>query len=298
MGSQTVNIAYHYTSIDTFSKMLDGIKYNHFLFHGSYILSMNDPLEFKYGFNQVHRLLKSIENELMIDTGDRLSRIWEEDETREEQIKMLSDTFSLPFVVCFSNHKDYLPQWIMYGDNGYGVSLGFSIQDYCKISKLASGMKILDFTDFDEKKMYAIKVSYKSISGRHSFRIFLKNLYKEYIEKLQAIKDTESRIKTQLEYLKTIAFHLPTLIKHKAYSYEDETRLLFFRSNASDVKLKTNTKGQTIPYIKVGVEVDRLKKIVVGPQCDFESTKLILETRLKQLNIEKVEIVKSQIPFR
>lgn len=297
MAYQTINIAYHYTSIDTFLKLLGGIKDNKFMFFGSYILSMNDPAEFKYGFNMVHHLLNHIENELFVQKDDRLSTIWNTDDIREMHIDMLSETFQLPFVISFSNQKDFLPQWLTYGDDGRGVSLGFQIQDYCRIIKNGK-YTFVDWTKYDEKQIHALRVSYKRISNKFVYNGVLKNMYKQYLDKICNINEQEKKYSIQLDYLHTIAFYLSALVKHKAYSYENETRILFPRSKLSDVQFRTNTKGQIVPYIKIGIETNRLKKIVLGPCCDFDSTKLMIETRLRQLNISRVRILKSQIPFR
>lgn len=294
---QTTNLAYHYTSIDTFLKLLDGIKNNQFMFFGSYISYMNDPTEFKYGFNMVHKLLIPIENELCVQNNDRLSIIWNSDEIREMQIKSLSESFLLPFVVCFSNQKDFLPQWITYGDNGQGVSLGFKVQDFCRIIKVGK-TKHIDLSSFDNSRTYALRVSYKTISNRHLFLCSIKSMYKEYLNDIQSISQKEEKYKIQLKYLHMIAFCLSALIKHKAYSYENETRILYPRSKKDDVKFRTNAKGQIVPYIKIGIDINRLKRIVIGPCCDFESTKLMIETRLMQIGINDVKITKSQIPFR
>ena len=297
MAYQTTNIAYHYTSIDTLLKLLDSIEENRFMFYGSYILYMNDPTEFKYGLDMVHSLLLPIENELCVQNEICLSRIWDDREIREQHIDMFGEMFLLPFVVCFSNHKDFLPQWITYGDNGKGVSLGFKIQDYCLIIKNGDYTTI-DLTEFDEKQFHAIRVSYKRVSNKHVYNCILRQMYKQYMGKISTI-DAPNKIMTiQLDYLREIAFILSALIKHKAYSYEDETRLLVPLSKMDGVKFRTNNKGQIIPYIKIGIETNRLKRIVLGPCCDFESTKVMIETRLRQAEISNVKVLKSQIPFR
>ena len=296
---QTINIAYHYTSIDIFLKMLNGVKDNLIFFHGSYISYMNDPTEFKYGFNFVHKLLEPIENELLVQRDDRLSIIWNTDDIREQHIDMLTETFKLPFVVCFSNHKDFLPQWEMYGDRGKGVSLGFDVQNYCKIYKTKDGQKILDLTKYNDKEPHALRVSYRNICNRPFIKAALYSMYKNYLEEIKTCRDKEAKCKLQLDVLHSIAFYLSALIKHKAYSYESETRILLPRSKYNDVLFKTNNKGQIVPYINIAIDLKRLKKIVIGPCCcDYDTTKMMIGARLKQLNHKDVKILRSQIPYR
>lgn len=90
------------------------------------------------------------------------------------------------------------------------------------------------------------------------------------------------------------------LIKNKSYSYEEESRLLFERLGIKDVKFRADTNKNIIPYIVVDVPVKKLKEIVIGPRCDFKSTKMILNTRFKQLGIMINDecIIHSEVPFR
>jgi hypothetical protein len=297
MACQTTNIAYHYTSIDILLKLLDGIKDDHFVFHGSYILNMNDPTEFKYGFKQIIEILPKIEDELLVENKDRLSRVWNDDDIREMHLQMMCRTFRLPFVVCFSNNRDHLPQWGMYGDKGRGVSLGFDIQDYYRIIRLGSNV-FLDMTNNDEIKLRAIRVSYKHISNRHSFVTAIKLFYKKYLTQISDIEDEKTKCNLKLDTLSLIAYFLSSLIKHKAYSYEAESRVLYPCLSSSDVMFKMNSRGQLTPYIDVGIEKKRLKKIIVGPCCDYDSTKLMLEAKLNQIGLNHIKILRSEIPYR
>lgn len=298
MDIQTVNIAYHYTSVDTFLKMLDGYsdEKKSINFHASYISSMNDPTEFLYGFGKVIDLLPSIENKLLVFNDNRLSKSLSTKTVKDEFLNQLTGHFMLPFVICFSNHKDFLPQWEMYGDHCHGISLGFDIQNYYKVYN-DNGRKLLDMTHYDDDEIRAIRVSYKRVSKRHRLVMSLELLYKNYIQAISG-KDSSEVEKLKWHYLYNMAFYLSALIKHKAYSYESETRILYPCSRRSDIKFKQNSRGSIIPYTNVLIEVNRLKKIVIGPLCDFHTTKLMLEKRLLQLGIEHAKILKSAIPFR
>lgn len=299
MERQTVNIAYHYTSLEVFLKMLEEYNENNKVinFHGSYISCMNDPLELKYGFRKVMEILPSIENRLQIHKDDRLSQIIASEEVIENFIKHLNDHFKLPFVVCFSNHKDYLPQWEMYGNHGKGLSLGLDIQNYYKVT-MNDGKKVLDMTHFFDNQLRAIRVSYKSISKRHLFISALNLFYSDYKIKIEQEKDIDRRNILKVQTLNTIVFLLSSLIKHKAYSYESETRILYPCKCINDIKYKTNSMGNIVPYMNIGIELSRLRKIVVGPRCDFVSAKLMLDTLFHQLGIKHIQIVKSKIPYR
>lgn len=299
MERQTVNIAYHYTSLEVFLKMLQGYNENNKVinFHGSYISCMNDPLELKYGFRKVMEILPSIETELQIHNDNRLSHILASEEVRGNFIKQLNDKFKLPFVICFSNHKDYLPQWEMYGNHGKGLSLGFDIQNYYRVT-MNNGKKVLDMTNFLDNQLRAIRVSYKSISLRHQFVSALNLFYHDYKLKIEQEKDIDRREVIIGQTLNAIVFLLSSLIKHKAYSYESETRILYPCNSINEIKYKTDSMGNIVPYMNIGIELSRLKKIVLGPRCDFVSAKLMLDTLFHQLGIKHIQIVKSKIPYR
>lgn len=297
MDIQTVNIAYHYMSVDTFCKMLDGSSDKKGInFHASYICSMNDPTEFRYGFGKVMDLLPSIENNLSVSNENRLSKSLSAKTVKDDFLNQLTDNFRLPFVICFSNHKDFLPQWKMYGDHCHGISLGFDIQNYYKVYN-DNGKKLLDMTHYDDDEIRALRVSYKRVSKRHRLVMSIELLYKNYIQDIPG-KDSSEVEKLKWHYLYNMAFYLSALIKHKSYSYESETRILYPCSRRSDIKFKQNSQGSIIPYTNVLIDAERLKKIVIGPLCDFQATKLMIETRLFQLGVRNVKILKSAIPFR
>lgn len=297
MVYQTNNLVYHYTSLEVLLKLLDNNKDGKIFFHASYILYMNDPEEFKYGMNKIINLLPQYENKYLVENKDRLSHVWNNDELRTAHFKMLKENFRLPFVICFCNNRDYLPQWGMYGNQGKGVSLGFDLQDYYQIKEI-DGKKILCMTDIEDGKLRAIKVSYKHLSNRHFFMIAVGLYYQHYLDRIKNTEDKEMKWKIKWATLTNIAFYLFPLIKHKAYSYELESRIIYPFIRKEDVKFKINSANKLVPYVEVGIETERFRKIVIGPCCDFENTKIILETRLKQLGLEHVKILKSQIPFR
>lgn len=297
MAYQTNNLVYHYTSLEVLLKLLDSIKDGKIVFHASFIQQMNDPLEFIYGIKQIMRLLPEIENKLFVENKDRLSHVWKNDELRNEHLKMLSKNFYLPFVVCFCNSRDYLPQWVMYGNKGKGVSIGFDIQDYYRYITRKSE-RIIDMTHFDDGKLRAIRVSYKQISKNHFFITAMKLYYHFYLKRIDGIYEEEEKWKHKWAALTNIAFYLSSLIKHKAYSYELESRIIYPCNRMEDIRFKTNSANQLVPYVEVEIETERFKKIVIGPCCEFESTKIMLETKLKQLGLEHVKILQSKIPFR
>jgi len=279
-----------------FLKLIDEIKDNHFFFHASYIDVMNDPSEFKFGYGKFFKALTMIEDESGIEDKYKLSAIATEDNMsvtnwNEDFIDYHSTMFHLPFVISFSNDKDNLGMWRSYGCNGNGVALGFD--------RKAAGAKdiYLEEKDFSYNIPYAVDVSYGEMN--EVLKIVLNRQYNIYNEKIKEIKD-EDLLVFKTNFLYRFCRFFASLIKHKAYEEENETRMVFFKNEKTEELLfKVNANGRLIPYIRVPIPVVQLKRIVVGPCCAFDSTKRDIETLLKNKGIEINDmVVKSEVPYR
>ena len=87
--------------------------------------------------------------------------------------------------------------------------------------------------------------------------------------------------------------------KHKAYEYENETRLIQFKNSEDDVKYRVNKQGRLIPYIEVPVKLKYLNKIIVGPCADSHSIIRELRNRLnKYIDNRNDIIIPSEVPYR
>lgn len=317
-------VVYHYTSLDTFLKLLDGIKNGYFQFHGSDILSMNDPTEFIHGFIELWRILPKIEDDYYdkvrnnpnhfqidvktLDDKFRLSKMWDDKNNGISCEKMISDyvnamheSILLPFVVSFSCQKDFLPMWSTYGDGGHGIALGIDIQAYYIKKRSVFGKTLFDISNYNENELHSVLVSYDNISVSHPLALYVQSFLYTYLKNVQEAIDDEAKI-ARLEEgtIRNIFIFSSALIKNKVYSYEEESRLLCNCSDVKDVHFKINANQNVVPYIHVNIPVSKLKDIILGPCCDEESTRLMLTTRLNQLGIvfQQNRIQKSCIPYR
>ncbi len=288
-------IVYHYMSVQTFLKILEkSLEDNNLTFHASDIFSMNDPTEFKYGFEKVWELLPKIEEKEGVLPVFRISNLWRgerketEIECNNKIIDEMHNEFSSPFVICFSKKSDFLPMWSTYGNNGEGLSVGLDIKDYYLVAKREEIGKSYKFYTG------AVEVCYDDISMDNPIAQYIENvLYKRYLSQVTMTKLSELK----KEYLKEIMSYASTLIKHPAYSYEEEYRLSK-RVDTEQIKFKTNSKGKPIAYIEVKIPKNCIKHIVIGPRCDYDSVKLILDTKMKQLGLDELHFSKSGIPYR
>ena len=315
-------IVYHYTSLETLLKILDGTKDNQFLFHGTDIFSMNDPTEFLHGFTELWSILPVIENELyqsiknapqtyninesFLDNKFRLSNMWKRlnesnDSCLKTYIETIHKSYVSPFVISLSCNGDCLPMWVTYGDHGYGVAMGMDIQAYYKKRSLDDGTTLLDFTSYDKRELHSILVTYDKISINHPLAIYARFYIVKYLRSIPALNiDDESLLKLQMNALDSITILASAMIKNMAYRYEEESRLVSFKQDENDVKYKLSSTKKLLPYIHVAISTSKLKKIVIGPCCDYNNIKFALKKRLEQLGIplKDEDIEKSIVPYR
>jgi hypothetical protein len=105
-------LIYHYTNIDTFKSIVKSQS-----IHATNISYVNDSSELIYAQNLFIKNIKKI-------TVERKSTI------EKDILKKLLSIFeniekSTRYISCFSINGDLKYQWEHYGDNGYGVSIGF-----------------------------------------------------------------------------------------------------------------------------------------------------------------------------
>ncbi len=315
-------IVYHYTSLDTFFKILDGVKNKNFTFHATDIFSMNDPTEFYHGFKQLWDWLPEIENDYysyinsnprnykiddkFICDKFRLSNIWkniggQNEEWLKAYLEEIHKSYRSPFIISFSCHEDYLPMWSTYGDKGMGIALGIDVQEYYKKIIQDDGSVLFDFTQIGQNELRSVLVSYDNITTDHFLAKFVRIQIGNYLRLITSldIKDKDL-IYYQMKYFDAITIIASSLIKNKSYEYEEESRLVTNMRDINDVQFKVSPTKKILPYIHVGIPTSKLKKLVIGPCCDFNNVKNALKTRLEQLeiNLGDEDFIKSTIPFR
>lgn len=315
-------IVYHYTSLNTLFNILDGVKDEKFIFHATNIFSMNDPTEFIHGFKQLWAILPKIENdlynlirnkshsynieEIYLDKKYRLSNMWNSMNGSNRgwikaYVETIRRTYDSPFVVSFSCHDDFLPMWSTYGDNGNGTAIGIEIQDYYIKTKRDDGTFLYDFTRIDENELRSIMVSYEQVTIDHLLAKFARINIGNYLRTIpEPDINNETLLCLQMKALDNIVKLASALIKNKAYKYEAESRLISYKEDIRDVNFKISPTKKVLPYIKIGIPMSKLKKIVIGPCCNYNEVKLALKTRFVQLGIplKDEDIIKSKVPYR
>ena len=299
------NLCYHYTSVDTFIKILDGIEDDNFKFHASSIFSLNDPSEMEYGYREIAKLMPQIEDVLSInDMRYKLSGIWNLDpqlsldKWMNYHIKKMKEHFQHSCVISYSRNRDNLQLWGMYGNNGMGLALGFDLRVYFKEMSPQDGLRILNSTHIDFDTPHALDVEYDTIPPMSLPYYLVRAEYSRYWKAVQGVMDKNEIIDKQIDALSQMVMVAAPFVKHRAYDFEKESRIIQVHKKVEDIKIKSNTRRGLVPYIEVKIPTSCLKEVIVGPCCDFDLIKKCIEIKLSQRGMRDVEITASVVPYR
>ena len=261
---------FHYTSVDTLTKLFNNIE-NHegepcFIFHASDIFSQNDAQEVKFGFEQLSSILAKYEKSHGIkDRSVQLSKYLETGvqvvKVRNLILDNLSNTAYRVFTLSFSQLKDDLNMWHLYGDDCNGVALQFNEFDLKRLPITVP--KLLQPIEYGD----ATK-SNKVLGAIHSS-------YQRYLTVLNSDKTNKEIVK--LKWIITINDLVCSAIKHESFRHEKEKRLIIVTGDSQLFKYKMNSNKHLIPYIEVRMPIRYLEKITLGPCTDAENLMRVLE---------------------
>jgi hypothetical protein len=299
------NLGYHYTSVDSFMKMLDGVENGVFRFQASSIFSLNDPTEMIYGYKEIAKLIPQFEEELSIkDVRYKLSGIWGIDpQLSLEQwikihIKKMKENFHHSCIISYSRNRDNLQLWGIYGNNGKGVALGLDLRIYSIEKTPQNGVRMLDSTHIEFDIPHALDVEYDVIPPMSLPYCLVKAECLRYWKSVQGVTDKDKIIDKQIDALTQMMILAAPFVKHRVYEFEKESRIIQVHKNVDDIKFKPNVRGGLTPYIEVEIPTSYLKEVIIGPCCDFDLIKKCIEIRLSQKGIGDVEITPSEVPYR
>ena len=248
---------FHYTSMEGLQKILTGqlthpeVEPNslhsmkQIVFHATHIQYMNDMMEYVYFKDLLWKAVK--------DRGVS----YESYENFINKVLIFSD----PFVLSFSENREFLPMWQMYGNMATGVMLVFDKE------KLSSTFHSLEFCQYAD------------------------NLEEDYIE---ACIDSINRcsIPDTLLDIKGIKKNM-SLYKSPHYEYEKEWRI-YKRSNIVYTKV---SNGIIKPYIEIAIPIDCLDEVVIGP-CVSNKEQVIKAIEIlldRKITNKKIKVRQSEI---
>ena len=182
---------------------------------------------------------------------------------------------------CSGEEKDKLPMWIHYGDRGNGICIVFR-EEFFKDTSLYK-IQYLDPKNFKVNKIY--KTDDKKTKA-------IKRELNEILKTLGKNKIKNSKNTMFLEITNIILNYVSYLFKDKAYSYEEEVRIIKLR-DYNEAKID---KQYDVPKLYIDFErpitSDMIDEIIVGPKGDFEA----ISAYAKYVGIKKVS--KSKIKYR
>lgn len=275
------NVLYHYTTCESLFGMLQGYSEDNpnFTMWATHYAFMNDSSEYEFGKRVCEEAMRIYENRNGI-TRDRsfytylpddATKIWAKDE---------------PYIISFSENDSSAAMWSMYADGGKGIVL--IIDNKNRV--------LMNIDDNYSTKPKPSKCHYCEKSTDlidDNYIISLYGIFKIWMND----PNSHSITRPIDAYL-----GLPPTIKHKAFEYEKEHRLVLMNQ-----RLKYNVKHRTrngviVPYIEEKIPSSRIKGIIVGPRADFEQVKLSLQMFFKSKGGDLTrlcdEIYQSDIPFR
>lgn len=173
-------------------------------------------------------------------------------------IRGLFDSYKKTFYfLCFSEQADSLPMWNMYGANGHGIALKF---------------KRFEQTVNNE---WLVKCEYDK-----------NNVAPRFAKLMQ---------ENQIAAITYLAL-MPFILKHPAYSHEEETRFVgVFPHLPTKYRYKN---GLAIPYKVIVAEKEILESVVIGPAANQDAVEQSLRKFLDDHYFNHVTIKRSQIPYR
>lgn len=243
-------IFYHYCSVDVLLSILKND-----VLRLSDIEKSNDYAERKWMMNKIE---------------EEFIHLSEKKFVKEEFIRkfsQLKDEFEIldnVYATCFSTEGDLLSQWRAYGQDGYGVSIGFSGELLKNVNDFQYGIKFLPIIYDSEKQK-----EYGRVQSKKIFDLLLKGdflfhamseVFQNDLERLCCYKNPT--FSEEKEWRLCISLSPECRINMKA-NYEPFVM--------SEIKLHSDQKKivtyLNLNYTKVKNEI--IKEIILGPKCEI-----------------------------
>jgi hypothetical protein len=197
-------------------------------------------------------------------------------------LKSVFDEFKSSYIVSFSESKDCLPMWNMYGKNGKGIKLGFDFE------KIICNPK---YVDNFHHCVYENTIGYENY-----FNMIIEKAKKIYEEGLPDGMN-ENRISKDA-FIYGLIHGFARHIKSQSYEHEKEWRIQIPAYKINTPIEFRYCSGALIPFTRQFFPKDTLKEIWIGPTNDMVRTEKSIKLYLESIGFDKVEIKKSNIPFR
>lgn len=270
-------LLYHYTSIETFLKILDNAE-----LWASHVRYLNDTSEQQLSWDLVRM---RIAERLAFAVGDERDIL-----LKQKRFAERPDRLNV-YVVCFSRDGgDRLSQWRGYGGSA-GVSVGF---DAAALTKCMSPFS-MKHSNLEHMPQFWTALDQVKYVRREKD----KRIEKFIDERLDNSPTRSPRSPYTEEQVFARAISFATLfLKNAAFREEREWRLVIVDAWNTNTAVQFRTRKSTVmPYIKFGLGEDGwplISRVVVGPSTSQAETIAALKMRLH----DRIEVEASVIPFR
>lgn len=292
---------YHYTTGAGLLGMLkdyDAEKNPNLTMWATHYAYMNDPTEFEYGIEICLPLIKEIEEEEKISAEDRIYPFlaknhgeWGILEIKYPEYRGLVN----PYIISFSQTKDSLHMWNMYGQNGNGLALCFDSEKLRQDRTLYLFDSCAYINSNEEKQSDAQKQEVKKKLRTLYYTLNSINLPTNN----GGSNDSKDITNSRVFFFSVLLFAcVASFIKNNAYTDEREYRMLSYGKKKENQFRERN--GEIIPYTENVIPFDALTNIIVGPTRDFERTRnsILLLLGQKGISWSPDKIIKSNVPYR
>ena len=290
---------YHYTTGAGLLGMLkdyDAEKNPNLTIWATHYAYMNDPTEFEFGIEICLPLIKEIEEEDGVPEDEKiypilngtkeLPKYWGILEFKHWEYQGVLN----PCMISFSQAKDSLHMWNMYGQNGNGLALCFDM-DSMRRSKTNYLFDSCVYIGNDIPNEYKEQIKQK-------IRGFYKNKY-DLFREMRSSPEMNEKYKIGLTFMVApfIYAGVASYLKHEAYKDEQEFRMLV--NERANFRFRERN-GEIIPYREETIPFEALQYILIGPTRDFKRTRNSILLLLGQKGIpwSPDKIIQSNVPYR
>ena len=266
---------YHYCSLSSFMAIVESK-----CMHLSNSFTLNDYTE-----NRIIDSLYPLVKNKLLEMGKKPQEI----EHVFTECKL--NTYPM-YVACFSKIKDLLSQWRGYGDDGYGVSIGF------RFSKDQFMNYYPSLTDYQDLNFSIYEMQYINDGGKISSDLFVEIL--AYVISKYMNTTGSAFLGLWNKILKNEGFHeehevrIACVLPLKGIQKDgDADNLVSIKINHE--KLKYKSKRDIIqPYLEFPFKPENIEEIVLGPRNRTEAG--IIQDFLESQGVS-ARISKSSIPY-
>ena len=274
--SKHKEILFHYTSVETFLKILDNCNNQKVCFWATHAKFFNDPHEYKLAISLLKQSMIKYEKEKNITEKKSVNFNY-------KSLLRLGHMFGAPFLLSLSENPDDLTMWRTYGSDGNGIAIGIDTKmlfDYSE-DKNVNNTKLLP-------------CQYKKSSIIKGLTTYWELLY----DKIDFKEDGRGFSMNSFRFLFDL-INFCFSFKRGEYQLEKEWRLCKNEHDETKIKFRERN-GIIIPYVEHFFDKEIIKKIVIGPCVNKKLTKESIEMLLKSrnYNLPKNLVRISNVPYR